>query len=390
MGSLLKNRIESLDLLKGLVMVIMALDHTRDYFHFAAFLYEPTDPLQTSLPIYITRWITHFCAPGFCFLAGVSAFLAGKRRTTGELSAFLFKRGLWLVFLELTVVNFAWYFDVHFSSPGLSVIWSLGISMIVLAALIHLPRTAVLVFSAVLIFGHNLLDGVHFEGSILWSMLHDAAVFKFSESSRLYIDYPIVPWIAVMSLGYWFGSFYDKTFDGIRRKKILRTIGFSATALFVIVRWINIYGDPLPWAQFDTSVQTLMSFMNPTKYPPSLSFLLMTLGPSLLFLAYAEKLKGRVVDFFITFGRVPFFYYILHLYLIHLVALLFAQLSGFGWQKMILSDWVLFDPSLKGYGFSLWVVYAVWFGVIALLYPVCKKFDVYKLNNKDKAWLSYL
>lgn len=390
MTSLSKNRIESIDLLKGLVMAVMALDHTRDYFHASAFLFNPTDPTQTSWPIFLTRWITHYCAPTFSFLAGLSAFFVGKRKTSRELSGFLLKRGLWLIFIEFTIVNFGWYFDIHFSTFGFLVIWSLGISMIVLAALIHLPRTIILIFSCMLIFGHNLLDEIHFDGSVLWSVFHDVHVFSFPNGFQIYAEYPIVPWIAVMSLGYCFGTLYDPSFDPARRKKVMSIIGFSAIALFLALNWSNLYGDPEGWTKYNTFSKTMMSFLDPQKYPPSLIYLLMTLGFSILFLAHAEKLKGRVVNFFTTFGRVPFFYYILHLYLIHLVALFAAEATGFGWQKMILSDWVTELPELKGYGFSLWVVYLVWVSIIVLLYPLCKKFDDYKMMHKEKWWLSYL
>jgi uncharacterized membrane protein len=357
MTSLTKTRIESIDLLKGLVMVIMALDHTRDYFHASAFIYNPTDPVLTSLPIFFTRWITHFCAPVFFFLAGISAFFVGKKKVTSELSEFLIKRGLWLVFIEMTIVNFAWYFDIQFRTPGLLVIWSLGISMLVLAALVHLPRNV---------------------------------IFILSDSYKLYVDYPIIPWIAVMSLGYCFGELYNQSFDSYKRKRILNIIGVSAIVLFLILRGSNIYGDPIKWVQFNTLSKTLMSIMATSKYPPSLSFLLMTLGPAFIFLANTENLKGRVVSFFGTFGRVPFFYYILHLYLIHTIAMIVAQVSGFGWNNMILTDWVTAIPTLKGYGFGLWFVYLMWVVVIVLLYPLCKKFDNYKMNHKKKWWLSYL
>ncbi|MDH4089689.1 MAG: heparan-alpha-glucosaminide N-acetyltransferase domain-containing protein [Cyclobacteriaceae bacterium] len=390
MATLPGKRIESIDLLKGLVMVIMALDHTRDYFHSGAFLFDPTDPSATTLPIYFTRWITHYCAPAFSFLAGLSAFFVGKRKSIGELSGFLLKRGLWLVFIEMTVVNFAWYFDVQFRTPGFLVIWSLGISMLVLAALVYLPRKIILIFSCIMIFGHNLLDTVHFEGSIVWAMIHELTIFKLSESYQLYAYYPIIPWIAVMSLGYCFGPMYDQSFDSQKRKGILTTIGMAASILFVIVRGINVYGDPVKWTSYDTTVKTMMSFLNPAKYPPSLSYLLMTLGPSLLFLAYSENLKNGIAKFFSTFGRVPFFYYILHIYLIHGLAMVAAQLTGFGWHSMILNDWVTEIPSLKGFGFSLWFVYAVWAGVVVLLYPLCVKFDRYKSSHREKWWLSYL
>jgi uncharacterized membrane protein len=390
MNPLIKNRIESIDLLKGLVMVIMALDHTRDYFHAAAHFYDPTDPNHTSIAIYFTRWITHFCAPAFSFLAGLSAFLSGKKKTLSELSGFLLKRGLWLIFLELTVVNFAWFFDIHFHSQDLIVIWSLGISMIFLAALIHLPKSFILLFSCALIFGHNLLDKVHFEGNVLWAMIHDGGYFPLGANHSFIVFYPAVPWVGVMSLGYCFGSLYDKSFDSLKRKKLLNIIGFSAIALFLILNLTHFYGEPKTWKHYDTFSKTLMSFLDHRKYPPSLLYLLMTLGPSLIFLANTENLKGRIINFFSLFGRVPFFYYILHIYLIHITAMIFAQLSGFGWQKMILTDWVTNTSDLNGYGFSLLVVYLVWIGIIAIAYPFCKMFDRYKMNHKEKWWLSYL
>ncbi|MDO7171490.1 DUF1624 domain-containing protein [Mariniflexile sp. AS56] len=383
-------RIQSIDILKGLVMVLMALDHTRDYFHYDSFIFSPEDPTQSNLPIFFTRWITHFCAPAFSFLAGISAFIISKRKTKKELSGFLIKRGLWLVFIELTIVNFAWYFDVSFSSPGLFVIWVLGISMIALAGIIWLPRQYILLFSFLLIFGHNLLDSIHYDGSMLWAILHEYAYFDLGNGFDFETAYPLIPWVAVMSLGYYFGAFYNSTFDADRRKKMFNIIGIASLALFIILRFTNIYGNLSPWKNYSTLSQNLISFLNPAKYPPSLTYLLMTLGVTFIFLAHTEKLKGKVADFFKVFGRVPFFYYILHLYLIHGLALLYAELSGFGWETMILKDWVTETPALKGYGLNLDMLYLVWIGIILLLYPLCKKFDLYKQNNKNKSWLSYL
>ncbi|MEI7526096.1 MAG: heparan-alpha-glucosaminide N-acetyltransferase domain-containing protein [Mariniphaga sp.] len=390
MTPLTRTRIESIDLLKGLVMVIMALDHTRDYFHASAFLFDPTDPSQTTLVIFFTRWITHFCAPAFSFLAGISVFMVSRRKTKSELSRFLIKRGLWLVFIELTIVNFAWYFDPHFHTFNLFVIWSLGISMIVLAGLIHLPRKLILLFCLTLIVGHNLLDNLHFEGNLLWSVLHQFSIFKLSDTTQLYTGYPLIPWIAVMALGYYFGSLYDPSFEPLKRKRLLNLIGIAAISIFILLRWLNWYGNPIAWKQYETISQSLISFMNPAKYPPSLMYLLMTLGGVFLFLANSEKLKGRIVNFYSVFGRVPFFYYVLHLYLIHILAMGFAQFSGFGWQKLILPGWIGELPGFKGYGWDLWVVYLVWIGIVALLYPLCKRFDQYKTTHKSKWWLSYL
>lgn len=383
-------RIESVDLLKGLVMVIMALDHTRDYFHWSSFFYDPTNPVQSTLPIFFTRWITHFCAPTFCFLAGLSAFLYGKKKSKSDLTHFLWKRGLWLVFIELTIVNFAWYFDMQFRTPTMQVIWSLGISMIFLSALIHLPKTGILIFSCVLIFGHNLLDSIHFPGNILWSILHEFSGFSITENINGYIAYPIIPWVGVMSLGFWFGSFYDYSYDSSKRKKIFNSIGFSSLVLFVVLRLINNYGDPVPTEHYASFSQTLIAFLNPTKYPPSLMYLLMTLGASFLFLANSENLTGRIVNFFKTFGKVPFFYYVLHIYVIHILAMMLAEYSGFGWQSFILPSWVSETTYLKGYGVGLFTVYLIWIAVIALIYPLCKIFADYKMKNKEKNWLSYL
>lgn len=389
MNKTTSKRILSLDLLKGLVMVIMALDHTRDYFHNAAFIFEPTDPLLTDLPIYLTRWISHFCAPAFSFLAGLSAFLVGKRKSHKELSSFLLKRGLWLVIIEITVVNFSWFFDIHFSSVMLLVIWSLGISMILLAGLIHLPSKLILIFSLIVIFGHNLMDGIEFEHSILWSLIHKEGGFTFANGMYMFIGYPILPWAGVMSLGYYFGSFYNREFQPKKRQDILKILGFAAIVLFIVVRMMNGYGNSSQWQNYDTTLQTLFSIFNPAKYPPSLSYLLMTLGPTFLFLSYAEKWKGKIVEFFSVFGRVPFFYYIIHLYVIHFFALLFAEITGYGWQKMILTDWVTETESLQGYGVDLGIVYLVWVGIIILLYPLCRRFGAYKMSHKEKWWLSY-
>ncbi len=384
------NRIQTIDLLKGLAMVIMALDHVRDYFHYSAFFFDPSDPSQSTLPIFFTRFITNFCAPTFSFLAGTSAYMVGRRKSANELSYFLVKRGLWLIFIEMTIVNFAWYFDIYFRTPGFLVIWCLGISMIVLAALLHLPKSFILLFSCALIFGHNLLDNFHFNGNFFWAILHESAVFKLSDNYNFYIDYPIIPWVAVMALGYYVGSFYDKSYDSDKRKNTFNVIGVTALILFVVLRWTNIYGESNPFKHFGSLPKDLMSFLKLTKYPPSLLYLLITLGGAFLFLANSEKLKGRIVNFFCIFGRVPFFYYILHLYLIHIVAMLFAQLTGFSWKAMILPDWLPEVSILKGFGFGLWGVYLVWIFVIALGYPLCRKFDIYKQANKEKWWLSYL
>jgi uncharacterized membrane protein len=390
MNTIAKQRIQSIDLLKGLAMIVMALDHVRDYFNYSAFLFDPADPMQSNLPLFFTRFITHFCAPIFSFLAGVSAFMVGKRKTKPELSSFLIKRGIWLVFVEIIIICFGWLFDIHFSSIVLQVIWSLGVSMLFLSAVLFLPRVYILWISLILIGAHNLFDSVHISGSLLWSILHEGGIIPISKSTTLIIGYPLIPWIAVMSLGYYFGAFYDSSVEMSKRKSIFIRIGVSSICLFFVLRFTNLYGDANYFKNYGSLSIDIISFFNPTKYPPSLLYLLMTLGTAFILLAYLEKFKGKVVDFFCTFGRVPFFYYILHIYLIHAIAMLCAQLTGFGWASMILPTWVSYSPNLKGYGFPLWVVYIIWVAVIFMLYPICLRYDKYKQAHKEKWYLSYL
>lgn len=386
-------RIQSIDLLRGIVMILMALDHVRDYFHDDAFLFNPTDLSKTSVILFFTRWITHYCAPVFVFLAGTSSFLVGARKSKSELTSFLITRGLWLVFLEFTVVNFAWFFNIKFTLVTLFVIWALGIGMIALAGAIHLPFKMILGLSVLLVAGHNLFDNFHVDGTgpdaIAWSVLHEFAGFPLGGAYSLFVGYPIIPWIGVMLLGYCFGKFYV-SYDPPSRKKILTYLGLGVIALFVIIRSINGYGDPRPWSVQPTSVFTVLSFINVSKYPPSLLYVLMTLGPAILFLAYAENIRGTFPKAVITLGRVPMFYYLLHIYLIHILAIAAALLSGYHASDMIFTTWVTDSPNLKGYGFNLGVVYIVWIGVVLALYPLCKRYEIYKASNKHMTWLSYL
>ncbi|PWT72326.1 MAG: hypothetical protein C5B59_16025 [Bacteroidetes bacterium] len=386
-------RIQSIDVLRGTVMIIMALDHVRDYFHGSAFLYNPTDLSHTSVAIFFTRWITHFCAPTFFFLSGASAFMNGLKKTKKQLSVFLLTRGLWLIFLEFTVLNFAWYFDVHFTTVDFIIIWALGVSMIFLAGLIFLPLPVILLISLILIGGHNLFDGFHVpgngSGAFIWAIVHDQRFFVFGRN--LFVGYPLVPWIGVMAAGYCLGTIYTPDFDAAKRKKILISLGLGAIALFIIIRSFNSYGDHLHWTVQKNAMYTIMSFINVAKYPPSLLYILVTLGPGLLFLAFAEKPLNSVTEKVAVYGRVPLFYYIVHIYLIHILAVLAVTLSGRKWTDMVLTTWVSNTESLKGYGYSLIVVYLIWIFIIVSLYPVCKWYDKYKRTHiSEKPWLSYL
>lgn len=386
-------RITSVDLLRGLIMIVMALDHVRDYFHRDAFLYDPLDLEKTSVILFFTRWVTHFCAPIFVLLAGTSAFLSGRPKSKKELAAFLIKRGIWLVIIEETAINFSWFFNPHFTFFILGVIWVLGLSMICLAGLIFLPRPWILAIGLAMVFGHNLLDHIHVNnhdlGGFLWGALHERKDFAIG-NAHIGEAYQLIPWAGVMALGYCLGSLFTSGFDQKRRKKILLQLGIGAWILFIILRGINVYGDLRPWIPQATATRTFLSFLNFTKYPPSLDYLLVTEGFAFIFLALTENLSNRIINIISVYGRVPMFYYILHLWLIHLVAMLVAVLQGYSWTDMTgFTQWIDGMPNLQGYGLPLRGVYLVWFAIVASLYPLCKKYDRYKMSHKEKWWLSY-
>ena len=392
--NLTKKRITSIDLLRGLVMIIMALDHVRDYFHEGAFVYDPLDLSKTSTTLFFTRWITHFCAPVFMFLAGTAAFISGQKKSKKELSLFLLTRGLWLIFLELTLIGLEWNFDITFSNIYFIVIWALGISMIFLAGLIHLPFKLILVIGIALVAGHNLLDSINITGNNLaafgWALLHKQNFFTW-HGKNILVGYPVIPWIGVMALGYCLGSLYSSGYNTEKRKKTLLSIGIGAILLFMVIRFINIYGDPSPWSQQQSTWFTVLSFIKVTKYPPSLLYILMTLGPALLFLAITENMSSKISNIISIYGRVPMFYYILHIFFVHLFTMLAAAwFTGFSWKIWILEQPLWRSTNLKGYGFSLGITYLVWIGIVVGLYPLCKWYDTYKTTHKEKWWLSYV
>ncbi|MEP6610345.1 MAG: heparan-alpha-glucosaminide N-acetyltransferase domain-containing protein [Mucilaginibacter sp.] len=387
-------RIKSIDLLRGTIMIIMAIDHVRDYFHKEAFLYSPTDLSKTSIVLFLTRLITHFCAPIFIFLAGVSAFLYGAKRSKKELSFFLLTRGIWLVFVELFILVFFHTFNPMYTHFNLQVIWAIGVCMIVLSALIYLDRRLILFISILLIAGHNLLDGIHVPGgglgSFLWALVHDPGGFTFGHTT-VSVVYPVLPWIGVILLGYCFGALFTNDYDPARRQRNLFYLGVASLILFVALRAGNFYGDAAHWSVQKNFAFSMLSFLNVTKYPPSLLYILLTLGVALLFLSVAEKPLNAITSKITVFGRVPMFYYLAHILLIHLLAVVGAVLSGYKWSVMVLHTRVNSSPELKGYGFSLLTVYMVWVLLIVTLCPLCKWFDNYKRTNQSKYWwLSYL
>ena len=388
-------RVPSIDLLRGVVMILMALDHVRDYFNDSAYIYDPTDLQQTTPALFFTRWITHFCAPIFMLLAGIAAWLYGRKNGRRALSLFLLTRGIWLVFVELFIVTLGWTFNIHFTFYILQVIWAFGICMIILSALVRIRETALLVIALVLIFGHNLLDPIQFSGNgfpaVGWALLHHFQPFFYGHYG-FFVGYPILPWLGILVLGYCAGRLYAPEVDASRRKRTLRILGLSVIAGFLVLRATNLYGDPVPWSTQRNGVYTLLSFFNVNKYPPSLLYTAMTLGPAFLFLSFTEGPLNAFTSKIAVFGRVPFFYYIIHIYALHGLAVLAAMGQGHAASDMItVNNWVTGNPLLKGYGYGLGVVYAVWIGIVLLLYPLCRWFDGYKRSRQaEYKWLSYL
>jgi uncharacterized membrane protein len=402
-------RIESVDILRGLVIALMALDHVREYFSIVRGL----DLAQVSLAYFLTRWVTHFCAPTFCFLAGASAYLSrGGRRTPAQLSRFLLTRGLWLVLAEVTIVNAGWFFNASYPFGfgfGLQVIWALGASMIVLAGLVRLPLWISAAAGIAMVAGHNLFDAVRPADlgawANVWQLLHVQGPFALGPFT-VFVAYPLVPWIGVMALGYAFGSLLTRAPSSSSRVTTVTNVasvtsitraprfpialglglGLALTLAFVVLRAINGYGDPSRWSTQAGLTETVISFLNTSKYPPSLLYLLMTLGPAIAALAVLDRWKGPVARAFADFGRVPFFFYVVHLYVIHAAAVAAGWLQGFPPAAMM--DFCFFLP--KAYGFSLPVVYAIWIALVLALYPLCRWFAGVKARHRDQVWLSYL
>jgi uncharacterized membrane protein len=386
-SELTRPRLDSVDALRGIVMILMALDHTRGFFSNATF--DPLNLAQTNPALFLTRWITHYCAPVFVFLAGTGAFLSTTRgKTKSELSWFLVTRGLWLVILELTVIKWTgWAFNFDLHSYGAAVIWAIGWSMVVLAGLVFLPVRFIALFGIVMIAVHNLFDYVRPAdwGSFrwLWVILHQGREgIEFLPRYTLGIGYPLIPWIGVMAAGYAFGTILLR--ESNQRRKLIFGLGIALTLLFVLLRVSNVYGNPSPWSQQKTPLFTLFSILHCEKYPPSLLYLLMTLGPALIVLSILDRGVPRLFQPVLVFGRVPLFYYLLHLPLIHGLAVVFAYARHGHAHGLYGTP----GPRPDGYGYSLPLVYLIWIAVIVILYPVCRWFADLKRCRRD-AWLSY-
>jgi uncharacterized membrane protein len=388
-------RFDSIDLLRGLVMVIMALDHVRDYFHKGAFLFSPTDLEQTTPCYFLYPMDNALLCPCFCVFGRHICLHGDEEKRSCIYQQISFTRGLWLIFFEATFVSLAWTFSISLSGGFFQVIWAIGFSMVVLSLLCRLPYWLILLTGLVIVAGHNALDPLEFAENtpmgMFWAIMHDGGVVGFGKISY-YIAYPVLPWIGVMLLGYCFGLFYTSEKLAEKRSSYLLAIGIASIIVFIVLRWMNVYGDPDAWSTQEDSVYSLMSFLNVHKYPPSLDYVLLTLGPAMIFLALADNISGKISDIFVTFGRVPLFYYLAHLYLIHLLAILNVLFffPEFQWQEMIISDWESFIDYFKGYGYGLPGTYLVWIIVVFVLYFPSKKYAAYKKAHPEKWWLSYL
>jgi uncharacterized membrane protein len=385
-----KERFVALDVLRGLTMVIMALDHSRDFFALSWVYYAPTDLALTNLEVFFTRWITHFAAPVFIFLAGIGLFFASGRRTKNQLASLAISRGLWLIFLELTLVGFFWSFNDEFlSSPKVAVLFTIGISMICVGFLIYLPKILIAVIAVGMILGHNLLDGITPESfgaySWVWMLLHSPGNFYIG-TIEVRVVYPFIPWIGLMALGYIFGPVTK--LPRVKRKKIFLFTGLGLLVFGLLLRYSNVYGDLIPWQIYEDFDKTFMSFLNFTKYPPSLIYLSVLLGIAMILMSLFDRDLGKWSNPLRDFGQVPFFFYVLHIPLLHLAGIAFANFT-FGDASWLYGAPIKNSPEGLSYPYELLPTYIAWFGTLLVLYYPSKWFAQLKKERKDW-WLSYL
>ena len=394
----MKPRIQSIDILRGLIMIIMTLDHCRDFLHFQGKQYAPTNMATTTVILFFTRWITHFCAPVFVFLSGISAHLAGLRRSGSGLSRFLVTRGLWLILTDVLVISLIFTLNPHYNVVVLEVLWATGCSMVLLALLVHTPLWVTASVGCLIFFGHNLLDYLPLPetgsaGTALTFLLTAVgSVIPAGSRHSIIVLYAALPWAGLALLGYVFGSLYRPDADPRRRKRVLLSAGIALTALFIILRWLNGYGNPMPWSVQRNAAHTLLSFLNATKQPPSLTYLAMTLGPALILLALLDGIntsvndgKSRLAAICRTYGTVPYFYFVVHLCLIRAINLVLILV--FGIEMRSNGDPIVWQAA--NFGIPLWAVYLIWVLVVTALYLPCRWFGGYKRTHRQW-WLSYL
>ncbi|UKT62980.1 DUF1624 domain-containing protein [Pedobacter mucosus] len=392
---LLNKRILSIDILRGLIMVIMALDHTRDFFHLGGMGSNPTNPETTTIFLFFTRWITHFCAPTFLFLSGISAYLSAQNKDKKQASNFLIKRGFWLVIFEIVFISFALTFNPTYDLVFLTVIWAIGWSMILLGIFSKISHRLVLVIGLILIFGHDLTNyfilpsSDTFKGGLIAVLLTTRGLAIPISPSHIFIfSYAVLPWAGVMFIGFAVGKWYNPSFDSNIRRRNLLYSGIFLLFLFAVLRYFGWYGNPTPRKDYGDLLKNVFSFLDLSKYPPSLQFFGMTLGVSMIFLSVIENVQNRFTKILMVFGKVPFFYYVMHLYLLHLIVIIVFFMSGFGIDdiKTANSPFLFVPPT---FGFSLPVVYLFWLFVVVILYKPCIWFHNYKISHSNW-WLKYL
>lgn len=375
-------------------MIIMALDHVRDFFHITASTDSPTNLLTTTPLLFFTRWVTHFCAPTFVFLAGISAFLMGQKKTTRELSFFLLKRGVWLIGVELIIVTLAWTFNPFYNLLILQVIWAIGISMFILGCLVWISPNLILLCGILIIGFHNMLDYAELSRSghvnLIWELAHHGnfRLERLTANHFVIIVYAFLPWTGIMLTGYGLGRIFTDAFSTEKRRSALYGLGAACILLFIILRFLNQYGDPSSWSAQRNSLYSFFSFINLSKYPPSLDYILLTVGVAMIALGFLNRISKDSFSFLKTFGRVPFFFYVLHLYLIHTITVIIFFVKGYP-SKDIAPQHSPFMFRPDHFGFTLPGVYLIWALVILILYPLCKWYDHYKSTHRNW-WLSYL
>jgi len=386
-------RINTIDFTRGLVMIIMALDHVRDLTHVNSVTQSPTDLLTTAPILFFTRWITYLCAPIFVFLAGTSAYISSKRKGNVATSRkFLFTRGLWLILLEFTIVNFGIFFNPAFNMFIFEVIATIGFGFIMLSLMINLSPKTIAITGLIIIFCHNLLSLIPLtQGSAIktaLSLLFNLTAIPVSSHVTFVMAYPPVPWLGIMFVGFASGKLFELPVE--KRKSLFLNIGLTAILLFISLRFANVYGDPSKWVSQKNGAYTFLSFMNITKYPPSLLFCLITLGIMFLIFAFAENLKSRYWNVVNVYGKVPMFYFLVHFYLIHCIMILVMFLQGFSWASLDFASGTYGRPKGVESGVNLFTVYLIWIGVVLVLYKPCLWFGKYKSAHKQKQkWLSY-
>lgn len=379
-------RISSIDIIKGLVMVIMALDHVRDLMHVNALTQSPTDLATTTPILFFTRWITYLCAPVFVFLAGTSAYFSFQKRKDVASSRFhMIKRGLWLILLDLVIINFILYFDIQFHTVLFSVVASIGFGFILLGLLLNLPSLALDVLGSIILIGHGLYGMYNAELSetarSIFNPFLILSVFPISTDKIFIVAYPPIPWLGIILIGFSFGKMFA-TVHAKRNKQFI-TIGLTVLAIFILLRYLNVYGDPQQWAFQKDTMTTLLSFLNVSKYPPSLAFTLVTLGFMFLLLGFADRFNSSVKRIMIVYGKVPLFYYVVHFLLIHFITLIMLWFQGVPFFEMEFATSTFGRPLNKETGVPLWMIFIIWFIVVAILYLPCKWYWQYKQNHRN-------